>query len=1051
MIVFYVSSTGAPAGGKGVLSLIVQDPQDVTVAKGQPATLRCVVNSSEPDYTVTWLHGTEFILPNDTRRQVLEDGSLYIRKVAGKKFNTTEGQYSCFVRNKFGALLSSPAQLRIAMLAKEFSQQPQDDSVKMTQPVVLPCQLHSTPDAVVQWERNSNPLPQSTRYVPLPSGDLLITMAQNSDAGSYRCIVLNVVTKKNRTSVEGRLYVLPTPDTLHPPQLLTVNRQLNITAHMGTQLVLYCVATGWPTPTIRWIYNASAVLGNSSILRISKVNVTNAGPYMCTAQNSAGQTSQIFHVNVVQMPSFNSTPMSKSFPSARMVKLDCQANGIPKPTIRWMKNGMPLLVEGRFKPMPYGLLISHTFSTDSGIYQCIAENTVGRIWSAAQLIANLSATHPAPPVNVRCNSYNRTSICLQWDPSPNGLVIVYSIHSFHAGKMEPESITNATYYLAKGLLPETNYTFYIRGYTNEASDPSNTITCQTVLMGSRNLQLKAASHTALRADWTTLSSDTPCGGVAEYKLQWRRFRHASNNVQHVSENHYIIKGLIPTQRYEVRVQTSGNEDDDLPWTDYTMPNRNGLTDNSSANEGADTILPNLNRTVMPPVQLEAEPVSPYSINLTWRDPRHATDRLVGGYYMICYTEVKLQHSCDNYVKSTTTSYEIKNLNPYTLYEFKVRSHNLDGNYGTFSQAVECRTVESAPASITNLMSRLENSTSVCLRWRIPNASNGQLQGYVISYSLLNQSLDQWPTIFLPVDKANLQSCWRSSADTVSMHLTPLEPGREYKVVVRARNRAGLSAANEPVIVRTTTGPLPTFIPTLPPHQSNNTDELHHNQKLGIIVGIGIALMCIVACITCMIFRRRCLKARALERARLYAPRTTNGQSAGNTSLSVSAATVPAPCQSFESGDHLHRPRTDEVHELQCLVTVDPATTSASSTHIPPLPHSHLDTKGGVSYPNGHLNGLKFVANGHVPNGNMHITENPQYEPYDCNGHYDNVNSESHQLLDTERNPIVTVDDSLLLNDSFNATQLTSLDESLPRPPSLSTVLRTVSPVLDPNG
>lgn len=46
-------------------------------------------------------------------------------------------------------------------------------------------------------------------------------------------------------------------------------------------------------------------------------------------------------------------------------------------------------------------------------------------------------------------------------------------------EMEPESITNATYYLAKGLLPDTNYTFYIRGYTNEASDPSNTITCQT--------------------------------------------------------------------------------------------------------------------------------------------------------------------------------------------------------------------------------------------------------------------------------------------------------------------------------------------------------------------------------------------------------------------------------------------------------------------------------------------------------------------------------------------------------------------------------------------
>lgn len=71
-------------------------------------------------------------------------------------------------------------------------------------------------------------------------------------------------------------------------------------------------------------------------------------------------------MNVVQMPYFNSTPVSKSFPSARMVKLDCHANGIPKPKIRWMKNGVPLVIEGRFKTMPYGLLISHTFSTDSG-------------------------------------------------------------------------------------------------------------------------------------------------------------------------------------------------------------------------------------------------------------------------------------------------------------------------------------------------------------------------------------------------------------------------------------------------------------------------------------------------------------------------------------------------------------------------------------------------------------------------------------------------------------------------------------------------------------
>lgn len=106
-----------------------------------------------------------------------------------------------------------------------------------------------------------------------------------------------------------------------------------------------------------------------------------------------------------------------------------------------------------------------------------------------------------------------------------------------------------------------------------------------------------------------------------------------------------------------------------------------------------------------------------------------------------------------------------------------------------------------------------------------------------------------------------------------------------------------------------------------------------------------------------------------------------------------------------------------------------------------------------------MNGLKYyqLSNGHIPNGNVHITENPQvikkkylsfyifttffqYEhSYECNGHF-NSTSESRQLLTADAERSGNSDDTL------NSTQLTSLEDTLP----LSTT-RTISPVLGPNG
>lgn len=62
-----------------------------------------------------------------------------------------------------------------------------------------------------------------------------------------------------------------------------------------------------------------------------------------------------------------------------------------------------------------------------------------------------------------------------------------------------------------------------------------------------------------------------------------------------------------------------------------------------------------------------------------------------------------------------------------------------------------------PSPVADLRWKPENSSSVCLRWRVPMHHNGVLKHYIVSYtSDQSLSLEQWPSIILPIHKINSQ-------------------------------------------------------------------------------------------------------------------------------------------------------------------------------------------------------------------------------------------------------------------------------------------------------
>ena len=121
------------------------------------------------------------------------------------------------------------------------------------------------------------------------------------------------------------------------------------------------------------------------------------------------------------------------------------------------QDGRLLTISGRIKqrsksPANRGyvseLVLSNTVTSDSGIYQCVAENLAGYASASACLLVNVSQGRPEPPANVRAVAVSSTDIQLAWDPPRNVAVDdikAYTVHITAEGgeELQEVSLTNS--------------------------------------------------------------------------------------------------------------------------------------------------------------------------------------------------------------------------------------------------------------------------------------------------------------------------------------------------------------------------------------------------------------------------------------------------------------------------------------------------------------------------------------------------------------------------------------------------------------------------------
>ncbi|MEE6501946.1 hypothetical protein FKM82_004360 [Ascaphus truei] len=160
----------------------------------------------------------------------------------------------------------------------------------------------------------------------------------------------------------------------------------------GSTVKLECFALGNPVPTITWRRADGKTISrkvrrhrSSGVLEIPNFQQEDAGPYECVAENTRGKNMVRGQLTYYASPNWIQKINDAHIAIEENILWECKASGRPKPSYTWLKNGQLLQSRGRLQVEHGSLTISSVNSSDSGMYQCLAENKHGAIYSSAEL------------------------------------------------------------------------------------------------------------------------------------------------------------------------------------------------------------------------------------------------------------------------------------------------------------------------------------------------------------------------------------------------------------------------------------------------------------------------------------------------------------------------------------------------------------------------------------------------------------------------------------------------------------------------------------------
>ncbi|XP_071439149.1 cell adhesion molecule Dscam2-like [Hetaerina americana] len=387
------------------------------------ALIGCAARGSPPP-KVEWVMAGDGSLagPVPHVREPLANGSLHFPSFPAEAYrhDIHSAVYRCEAANSAGRILSREVNVR-AVVKQNYEVQVNDAFVMNGNTAVLKCDIPAFVKdhvSITSWVQDSSfniyPSPDSDgKYHMLPTGELLIYGVTPSDSrSSYRCRTVHHVTGRTvESTTQGRVVVTEHRGTVAPR--FTDRVHVNPVKE-GDTAVLSCVSQGYPPPKYWWFREARGHRGaveplspservhiRDGVVVVRSTSAADAGKYGCLANNSAGSERVEVELSVAVPLSVSLHPPSLTIDVGGSAELSCVTSGLPRPSLSWKKDGLPLrpgggagVVGSRFRLMLSGakLVFTSVQREDKGMYQCFARNDLETAQATAEL--RLGDAHP---------------------------------------------------------------------------------------------------------------------------------------------------------------------------------------------------------------------------------------------------------------------------------------------------------------------------------------------------------------------------------------------------------------------------------------------------------------------------------------------------------------------------------------------------------------------------------------------------------------------------------------------------------------------------------
>ncbi|XP_050346767.1 cell adhesion molecule Dscam2 isoform X7 [Nymphalis io] len=717
-----------------------------TLRSGPSLRLKCVA-SGNPTPDIAWhLDGDK--LNSGERLQigqfVTADGNVESHLNISSVHTNDGGLYSCIASSKVG---SASHAARVNVYGLPYVRVMKKRPVVAGDTLVAHCPVAGYPIDSIVWERDGRVLPINRKQKVFPNGTLVIeNVERTSDQATYSCVAKNSQGYNARGTLELQVMVLP---QIHP---FTFGDE---PANAGDTVGIQCMVTKGDVPlNIKWYLNGKDVttiqgvsvtkIGHkSSSLSIEAVSFIHKGLYTCYAANQAGHANYSAELIVNVPPRWILEPTDKAFAQGSDAKVECKADGFPKPQVTWKRAEGD--TPGDYKDLKPNnpnvkvedgtLTIANIQKTNEGYYLCEAVNGIGSGLSAVILISV-----QAPPqfeIKMRNQTARRTEPavlqCQAKGEKPIGI-----IWNMNNKRLEPKS--DPRYTIREEILPggvvsdlsirrteRSDSALFTCVATNAfgSDDTSINMIIQEVPEAPYGLKVLDKSGRTVQLSWAA-----PYDGNSPIKKFLIEYKRAKGNWEKDIDRVLVpgdateagVFSLRPATAYHIRIVAENELGTSEPSETVTIITA----------EEAPTGMPQ---------DVKVDAVDKHTLRVTWKPPQPQDwNGELQGYYV----GYKLASSNKSFVFETVDiskesgkehHLDIFNLKTYTQYAIVVQTFNKMGS-GPVSNEVRAYTAEGAPsAPPQDVLCTTLTAQTIRVSWVSPPlaAANGLIKAYKVIY------------------------------------------------------------------------------------------------------------------------------------------------------------------------------------------------------------------------------------------------------------------------------------------------------------------------------